>query len=140
MKCASARSIVRASSPSAIRISPAQNNINGGCRARRLKSTVHRRKLRRMQKNTPFIFAALTALSALGLALAVQAAPVAPADPLRAVNKFFLAAGAAEEKGDFDAPIQPYDELLAISPDDEPVLLDRGSAYASKKDFDAAMA
>ena len=61
-------------------------------------------------------------------------------DDSRAINALLLKAGTAEQKNDPDGAIQAYSQILKLRPDDEPILADRGNAYADKKDYAHAIA
>src|SRR5579872_2838154 len=82
----------------------------------------------------------LVAVLALGLAIVLGLGRAGAAEDLRAINRLLIQAGEAEQKNDYDGAIRAYSGILAIRPDDEPILLDRGGNYAGKKDFDRALA
>src|SRR5665213_709579 len=103
MKCAKARSINRAASPSAIRISPAQNSMAlvaapEAFSQQGWSETVLRGTL------GPMRCKAFAILFMLGLG--IVAAPAAAQNNAKAVNDFLLQAGEAEQKNDFDGAIR----------------------------------
>ena len=91
-----------------------------------------------MRKTLLFIMALVLAGPVWGAA--TKPAESQPADDLRAINRLLMAAGEAEQQSDYDGAIRAYSAILALKPDDEPILLDRGGNYAGKKDFDHALA
>ncbi len=76
----------------------------------------------------------------LAFGLGFHAPVQAQVQDAKTASDLLLAAGAAEQKGDSDAAIAAYSKLLAMRPGDEPLLLDRGGAYAGKKDYAHALA
>jgi tetratricopeptide (TPR) repeat protein len=71
----------------------------------------------------------------LALAVLLFWGPAGAEDNARAINRLLIQAGNAEQKNDYDGAIAAYSQIIKIKPDDEAILVDRGSSYNDKKDY-----
>lgn len=66
--------------------------------------------------------------------------PARAQDDARTVTRLLLQAGDAEQKNDFDGAIRAYSQIIKLRPNDDTMLVDRGSAYSDNQDYDHALA